>query len=319
MGTAMSLHEDLDRFIAQGQAMGWAEATVLNYRHLLGGLIGHLLRRGCRRFADVTPDDLDAYCADQARQEVAQSTRMRSAGLLRRFFVWLQDRGRIITNPAKGLPVPFDGEEDLPDPPLSEADVAALLDGLPRTTVCELRDACLLELLYGCGLRISEVVALDCDDLDLGRRTVLIRESKHDQTRLVPLPKTAAAAVKTYRTLRRTLLSGPDTGALFLAQRGSRLTPSSVYHLFEHLNAERGPNARHLHPHLFRHSVAVHLLRGGADVRYIQQFLGHASLDTTKIYLRLVPGQLREDYDAAMPWMGWDGEPDPCRPGPKDP
>ena len=75
----------------------------------------------------------------------------------------------------------------------------------------------------------------------------------------------------------------------------------SVYPFFEQLNVARGPDMQRLHPHLFRHSIAVHLLRGGADVRYIQEFLGHADLDTTKIYLRLVPGHLREDYDAAMP------------------
>ena len=151
---------------------------------------------------------------------------------------------------------------------------------------------------------VMQFIGLDLDDVDLRRRTVLIRESKHDQTRLVPLPKTAAGAVKGYLALRRTLLSGPDTGALFLTKWGGRLKRRSVYNLFNRMNEERGPDARRLHPHLLRHSVAVHLLRGGADVRYIQQFLGHASLDTTKIYLRLVPGQLREDYDAAMPWMG---------------
>lgn len=297
------MEDDLDRFIAQGSASGWGERTIANYRILLEPLIAHLRRRGCRRFADATAGDLDAYCADQAAHGVARSTRIRSVGLLRRFFRWLQERGRIVANPAKGLPAPHDGEEDLPAPPLSEAEVAALLDGMPRSTAYELRDACLLELLYGCGLRISEAVGLDLDDLDLRRRTVLIRASKHDQTRLVPLPKTALAAVKAYLTLRRTLLRGPDTGALLLTQYGRRIKRGSVYGLFNRLNEERGPDTRRLHPHLLRHSVAVHLLRGGADVRYIQQFLGHASLDTTKIYLRLAPGQLRIDYDKAMPWI----------------
>ena len=165
----------------------------------------------------------------------------------------------------------------------------------------DLRNACLLELLYGCALRISEALALNLADVDLARRVVVIRASKHDQDRVVPLMGTAEAATQDYLAIRRTLLKGPDTGALFLSQYGKRLVVASVYGLFADLNTRRGPDARHLHPHLFRHSIAVHLLRGGADVRHIQHFLGHASLDTTKVYLRLVPGRLKDDYEKAMP------------------
>ena len=92
-----------------------------------------------------------------------------------------------------------------------------------------------------------------------------------------------------------------DHGALLVSQYGQRWKRMSVYNFFTKLNEARGPSARNLHPHLFRHSIAVHLLRGKADIRYIQELLGHADLDTTKHYLRLVPGHLREDYDAAMP------------------
>lgn len=94
---------------------------------------------------------------------------------------------------------------------------------------------------------------------------------------------------------------GTIAGAVLLSQYGKRWTMPSIHGWFAHLNAQRGAEARHLHPHLFRHSIAVHLLQRRADVRYIQQFLGHGSLDTTKIYLRLVPGRLKEDYDRAMP------------------
>ncbi len=112
---------------------------------------------------------------------------------------------------------------------------------------------------------------------------------------------TAAAAVKDWLAVRRTFLKGPDQGILFLSKDGKRWAGQNAYHRFRQLNRARGPEARHLHPHLFRHSIAVHLLRGKADIRYIQAFLGHSDLDTTKIYLRLVPGRLRAEYDAAMP------------------
>jgi len=221
--------------------------------------------------------------------------------LLKGFFAWLHDRGRIITDPAEHLALPDDGEAELPAAPLDEADVRALLAGLPRGSVAELRTACLLELLYGCALRIGEAVALDLADVDLGVRTVTVRHAKHAQSRVLPLMGTAEAAVRDWLALRPTLLKGPDRGEFFITQYGKRLKRGSVYRFFDDLNAQRSPDQPRLSPHSFRHALAVHLLRGGADVRHVQQLLGHASLDTTKVYLRLLPGHLREAYDKALP------------------
>lgn len=291
----------VDRFLTQGQAQGWAAATVSNYRHFLASVVTQLQQQGCARWADVTPADVDACAEHWAASGVANSSRLRGAVVLRRFGRWLQEQGLVLRSPARSLSLPEGGEPDLLSPPLTEAEVAGLLAGLARSSVYDLRNACLLELLYGCGLRIAEALALNLPDLDLRRQTLLIRESKHGQTRLVPLPGAALAAAQDYLALRRTLLKGPDHGALFLTQQGTRWVRAAVYGLFDRLNAQQGPGARHLHPHLFRHSIAVHLLRRGADIRYIQQFLGHSCLDTTKVYLRLVPGHLKEDYDRAMP------------------
>ena len=101
--------------------------------------------------------------------------------------------------------------------------------------------------------------------------------------------------------LRRSLLRGPDSGELLVNQRGKRLNKSAFAQVMVRLNRRRGPKFRQVHAHLFRHSIAVHLLRGWADIRYVQAFLGHESLDTTKTYLRLVPADLRKAYDDAMP------------------
>jgi len=179
--------------------------------------------------------------------------------------------------------------------------VSALFAALPRRTAFDLRNACLLELLYGCALRISEACALNVTDIDLVSRALTVRNGKGGQDRVVAMTKTAVAAVKDYLAVRRSLLKGPDHGALYLSQYGKRLKMMSVYGFFADLNAARGPDARHLHPHLFRHSIAVHLLRGKASIRHVQELLGHANLNTTKHYLRLVLSHLREDYDAAMP------------------
>lgn len=125
-----------------------------------------------------------------------------------------------------------------------------------------------------------------------------MREGKGGKTRMLPLVEGTRVAAEAYMGLRRELLRGPDHGALLLAHDGRRLGG----HWMQSWMRRAGPRLGfEVHPHLLRHSIAVHLLRRGADIRHIQEYLGHARLDTTAIYLRLVPGQLREDYDKAMP------------------
>jgi site-specific recombinase XerD len=296
-----TLAADIESYLRHCRAVGLVDATLKNYRHSLSIFLRAAGQRGCRRIADITQDDLRAAMVLASDEGRAKSSRVHMAVTIKQAFQWFQDEGRILRNPALGLPLPDDGEEDLLEQPLSEDEVSALFTSLPRRTVLDLRNACLLELLYGCGLRIGEACALRVDDIDLMRRTLTVRQGKGGQDRLLPLMTTAAAAVKDYLSVRRTLLRGPDLGMLFLSQYGKWWERKSVYNFFRDLNTARGPDARHLHPHLFRHSIAVHLLRGKADIRYIQDFLGHADLETTKQYLRLVPGRLKEEYDKAMP------------------
>ncbi len=299
------MQKAIDQFISYGTVQAaWSPKTVEHYTYLVDLLHGFLRSQGCTRWPDVSPADLDAFMKSLEARGLAKKTRLGAAGFIIRFSKWLQEKGIVIRNPARSLPVPDNGEEDLPQEPLSEAEVASIIESLPRHSVFGLRNVAFLELLYGCGLRSGEISRLNLDHIDLTERTVLIKNSKHNQTRMVPLMKTAQAALEDYLSLRKTLLKGPDEGALFLTQYGNRITHDTIYSWFRLLNESRGSDAKHLRPHLFRHAIAVHLLRGGADIRYIQEFLGHACLDTTKIYLKLVPGQLREDYDEAMPWLG---------------
>jgi site-specific recombinase XerD len=299
MSTA--LDDDVDAYLQHGRTQGWTAATLRSYTRRLTTMVRFCRQRGCRRAADVTAEDLGALMEAEHAAGTAKSSRVGLASLVSSFFAWLHERGRLVRDPARSLPVPDDGEPDLPEPPLTEAEVQALLAGLPRQSITDVRSACLLELLYGCGLRRSEVVHLDLEDVDLTQYTVWVRDGKGGQHRCVPLMGTAATAVRDWLALRRTMLRGPDQGALFLSRGGRRIAITTLEKVFLRLNASRGPEARRIHPHLLRHSIAVHLLRGGADVRHIQAFLGHASLDTTKVYLRLVPGRLKEEYDKAMP------------------
>lgn len=298
---ADQLESAFDDYLKSRQGDGLAATTIKSYRTYLHIARGVLRSRGCLRIADVTSDDLQAVMAYIQEEGRAKSSRTGIAIQLKSAFRWFMDNGRVIRDPALGLPLPDDGEDELLEMPLSEAEVRTLFAALPRTTWVDLRNVCLLELLYGCGLRHAEAINLDVRDIDQGREMLHVREGKGGVDRRVPIQATALAAVRDYLAARRHLLTGPDQGALFLTSAGTRLSQQGVYEFFKRLNDERGPHARHLHPHLFRHSIAVHMLRNRVDIRYIQHFLGHKDLESTKHYLRLVPGHLREVYDKAMP------------------
>ena len=297
----MNITDAVEQFLQQKSVEHKSPRTVTHYRKRLISLIRHLQRSGALRLADVTASDLQGWLLEMHDRELKRSTRYSAASTIREFFRFAQERGWVLRNPACDLPVPEDVDQDLPEPPLEEADVLSLLDSLPRTDVYDLRNRAHIEMLYGCALRLSESVALDLDDVSFSRRLVVVRDGKGGRDREVNLMKGTAAAVKDYLAVRRTLLRGPDTGALFLNRKGKRLQDYVIGGVLREISRKRPKGLPRLHPHLFRHSIAVHLLHGGADVRHVQMFLGHASLKTTKIYLRMVPGRLREDYDAAMP------------------
>lgn len=304
----MSLLADLDRYLTQRGASDLRPHSVIHHRSLLRRFVQWLTSQGHTRWSTVTPTDLDAYLTTLAERRLSVGTMQGTAWTLRVFGQWLLAHGLVLRDPTLDVRVPDPDEEPLPPAPLSEAQVAVLFDLVGQTSVVDLRIRAHLELLYSCGLRSAEAVALDLSDVDLEARTVLVRDGKGGGTRLLPLLAPALAALSAYRALRRDLLHGPDTGALLLHTTGRRL-PIHVMQTW--MRRASGRLGFRVHPHLLRHSVAVHLLRRGADIRAIQAFLGHADLDTTKVYLRLVPGHLRADYDAAMPVFPIEPPPEP--------
>jgi integrase/recombinase XerD len=168
-------------------------------------------------------------------------------------------------------------------------------------TPASLRDRALLEVLYGVGARISEAVGLDVDDVDVDEGTVRLR-GKGSKERLVPLGSYAATAVGAYFVRGRPTFAsrGRGTPALFLNARGGRLSRQSAWTVIRRA-AERADLAGHVSPHTLRHSFATHLLEGGADVRVVQELLGHASVTTTQIYTMVTVQQLREVYAQSHP------------------
>jgi site-specific recombinase XerD len=290
----------LDEYLGYRAASDWAPAALRSRRYMLRRFVAHLEACGHLRWATVDGEDCTAFILALEEQGLARSSRDAFAWAVRGFGQWLLAQGLTLRDPTTDLSVLDDDGFPLPPAPLTEAQVAALFAALPRASVVDLRNRLHLELLYSCALRNAEAVSLDVGDVDLDGRALFVRIAKGGTPRALPLMPGTLVAAGEYLALRRELLRGPDHGALLLTTTGRRLQP---WYLQRWLASASRSLGYRVHPHLLRHSIAVHLLRQGADVRHIQRFLGHASLETTKVYLRLVPGHLRDDYDKAMPPM----------------
>jgi len=296
----MQLNDAIDSYIRQRTAEGLTSATIANITKCLSQLSQTLGKRGVRLVSEITVDDIDAHFFGLAKRGLALSSRYTHAASIRAFFLRLHQDGLIAKNPALELPISFNDDVPLPEAPLEPEEVARLIDAIPKRDVLDLRNRAIVEILYGTALRLSECIHLDVDDIDKRRRTLDVRNGKGNKDRTIPLMKGALGATQDYLALRRNLVVGIDTGALFLNNRGQRIGAFVVQHLLTDL-AKKAGLGRSVHPHLLRHSIAVSMLRGGADIRHVQSLLGHSSMETTKIYLRMVPGHLRAEYDKAMP------------------
>jgi site-specific recombinase XerD len=248
---------------------------------------------------------LRRYLAYLTTRGMARPTIARKAAALRAFFGWLRKRGVVATDPTRNLRTPK-GDRRLPRVPKA-TEVTTLLEEPPaladpedpRVLAVAARDDAILEVLYGAGLRISELCGLGPSDVDLraGMVTVLGKRSK---IRRVPLGEIAIAAIRAYLDGGRTILSGPASppDALFLNRRGRRLTPRDARRILERRLLTDG---RAISPHTLRHAYATHLLEGGADLRAVQELLGHADVATTQLYTHLTKDRLRAVYDATHP------------------
>jgi site-specific recombinase XerD len=275
--------------------------TVLAYRRDLEAFTKWAGRAGHDGPASVDRLVLRRYLAHLATRRYAKRTIAQKASALRRYFNWCRRTGRVADDPARRLSAPS-GEGRLPRV-LGRAEVETLLDHPPARVgddppSIRLRDDAVLELLYGSGLRVSELCGLDVGDLDLdaGRRRVTVW-GKGDKQRMVPMTEAAVAAVQSWLTGGRAGLVGPETptGAVFINRRGHRLSPRDVRRLLD----RRSP--RPTHPHALRHTFATHLLDGGADLRVVQELLGHASLQTTQVYTHVSKERLLQTHERTHP------------------
>jgi len=278
--------------------------TVDAYRRDLERYAEHLRERGIRDARDVDETGVSAFIEGLSRDEYAPGKRYTAASVartlaaVRTFHRFLVAEGDTPENPAGGVARPK-VPRNLPHP-LALSDVEALVAAPGSDGPVALRDTAILETLYGAGLRISELTGLDVDDVDMEEGSVRVI-GKGNKERVVPLGRYALNAVDAYLARARPGMAKPGSkGALFLNQRGGRLTRQGTAMLLKQAAGRAGLKIR-VTPHSLRHSFATHLLEGGADVRVVQELLGHASVSTTQIYTLVTEDHLREVYYTAHP------------------
>lgn len=242
--------------------------------------------------------DLRAYAASLSEGGLARSTVARRLASVRSLYDHLARSGRVAQNPAELLSSPRRASK-LPRV-LGPDQAAALLDRIPASGPLEIRDRAMLELAYSSGLRCAEIVGMDLDRLDFEGESVTVL-GKGRKERTVPCGEPAQRALERYLAVSRpVLITDPQERALFVSRRGRRLSPSDVRRRLARWVREAAI-AGQVSPHVLRHSFASHLLEGGADLRSIQELLGHASVSTTQAYTRVEPSRLRREYARAHP------------------
>jgi site-specific recombinase XerD len=248
--------------------------------------------------ATVTPRLLRRYAAGLTEQGQAASTVARKLASMRALFRSLVEHGVLEQNPADLLSAPR--RDDRLPRVLKAAEVAALLDRIPADTALALRDRALFELAYASGLRAEELVNLDLDAIDFDGERVRV-EGKGGKTRVVPTGEPALKAIERYLSRGRPALATVESDrALFISKSGRRLSTSDVRRRLR-VWTRQAAGVAGASPHALRHSFATHLLDGGADLRSIQELLGHASISTTQVYTRVESARLRSAYARSHP------------------
>ena len=273
--------------------------TVRAYIADVVGLLEHLHRLGGTSAAQLELGTLRGWLAIQRNQGVARTTLARRSASLRTFTAWLRQSGQTETDVGALLASPR-GHRTLPPVlDLAEANSAMQPPADPDTPL-GLRDRLIMELLYATGIRVSELVGLDIDDVDRARRVVRVL-GKGNKQRTVPYGEPAERALDSWLIDGRRALAGATSGAaLLLGARGGRLDPRAAREVVHRCIASV-PGAPDIGPHGLRHSAATHLLEGGADLRTVQELLGHASLATTQLYTHVSVERLRQTYAKAHP------------------
>jgi integrase/recombinase XerC len=285
-----------------GAERGLSRHTQRAYSGDLRNLMSYERDRGISELSDIRLSDLRSWLAAQSENGAARSTLARRAASVRAFLRWAARTGVIDCDPSLRLVAPR-RVKSLPGV-LKQNEISAALDvaavAADDEDAIHLRDRAMLELLYATGIRVGELVGLDIDDVDFGSNLVRVM-GKGAKERTVPFGLPAATALQGWLQLGRGQVLRAGSGpAMFLGRRGGRVDPRQVRGAVHHI-LQQMPDTPDLGPHGLRHSTATHLLEGGADLRAVQELLGHASLATTQIYTHVSAERLKHSYQQAHP------------------
>lgn len=290
-------HIDIER--------GLARATVLAYESDIGRYIDWLQAQGIQQYKDIQSVDIEHFIAELDAQGESAHSKARRLASIHEFHKFAVAQ-RVVNNDVSARIKAPKAPETLPDV-LSVEEVSTLLEAVRMSGSDDpvvLRDTALLEFLYATGARVSEATGANLEDVDTQEHIVRLT-GKGSKQRLVPLGSYANAALLDYVARARPILERKSTGrverrAIFLNKRGKRLSRQSTWEIIR-IAGERAHLHAPLHPHTLRHSFATHLIQGGADVRTVQELLGHASVTTTQLYTHVSPEHLIETYITAHP------------------
>lgn len=295
--SAMHITQCIEDFLHL-QSRKWSPQTLVAYQRDLHRFTEHLKHQNILDPAQVTVVVLRSFLASEMSRGVKKSSVARRMSCLRSFFDYLVEQGLVETNVARALALPK--REKMMPQYFFQEEVSELLNHISGSDFATVRDRALLEFIYGSGVRVGECVSLDLDDLSLQDGFAIVM-GKGAKERYVLIGHAAKQALFRYVEQRQEIAKIP---ALFINQRGGRLTDRSVRRILNHRSREI-PGLRTLSPHALRHSFATHLLDGGADLRSVQELLGHSSLSTTQIYTHTSRERLTRVYQDAHPRSDW--------------
>lgn len=296
MNIDIAIEEFLTSLVAE---RGLAGNTIGAYRRDLTQYSKYLSPDGSIAIEEIDGGAVTGFVGLLRDLGAAEATVSRKVAAVRGMHRFLVVEEYVTTDPTALLESPH-RKKGIPKA-LSVDEVTALLEAVDRESRLGIRDAALLEFLYGTGSRVSEAIGLDQIDVDLDEATALVT-GKGSKQRMVPLGGFAVEALRRYYPLRQTLVGArPDPGAVFVSVRGRRLTRQAVWQTLKQVARRADIAEQRVSPHVLRHSTATHMIEGGADLRTIQELLGHASISTTQVYTRVSPQHLYEVYVTSHP------------------
>jgi len=299
------VREDIEGFLNYLKVEeGFSENTRLAYRNDLSQLAGFIEEEAARKGVPASwtgfgQQEMLSYLLNLKERRYAATTVARKVAAIKTFFNFMAAEGKIKDKPTKNVSAPKVGRS-LPKP-ISISQVRRLLEQPAKMSTPEaIRDRAMLELLYASGMRVSELVSLDLNDVDTEEEYVRCFGKGHKE-RVIPIYKQIAETLEAYiKEIRPKLLHNPDEKALFVNLRGERLTRQGLWQILKGY-AKQAELNKEVTPHTLRHSFATHMLSGGADLRSVQELLGHANISTTQVYTHLTSEHVRRTYDKSHP------------------